>query len=70
LLSLNGIDVGEMAWLGKAGQSGEHATLPVPQVLLMEVLELREALAEAHAAKDAERDRSACCEGARAAWIR
>ena len=52
LLSLNGIDVGEMAGVGKPGQSGEHATLPVPQVLLMEVLELREALAEAHAAKD------------------
>ncbi len=46
LLSLHGIDVGE------SGQSDEHATLPVPQVLLMEVLELREALAEAHAAKD------------------
>jgi molecular chaperone HscB len=52
LLSLNGIDVGEMAGVGKPGQAGEHATLPVPQVLLMEVLELREALAEAHAAKD------------------
>jgi molecular chaperone HscB len=52
LLSLHGIDVGEMAGLGGPGQSGEHATLPVPQILLMEVLELREALAEAHAAKD------------------
>jgi len=47
------IDIGEMAGVGRPGQSGEHATLPVPQVLLMEVLELREALAEAHAAKDA-----------------
>jgi len=52
LLSLNGIDVGEMSGVGRPGQSGEHATLPVPQVLLMEVLELREALAAAHAAKD------------------
>jgi molecular chaperone HscB len=52
LLSLNGIDVGEMASVGKPGQSGEHTTLPVPQVVLMEVLELREALADAHAAKD------------------
>ena len=52
LLSLNGIDVGEMSGVGRPGQSGEHATLPVPPALLMEVLELREALAEAHAAKD------------------
>ncbi len=52
LLSLHGIDVGDMAGVGKPGMSGEHATLPVPQVLLMEVLELREALAEAHAARD------------------
>ena len=52
LLSLHGIDIGDMAGVGKPGKSGEHATLPVPQVLLMEVLELREALAEAHAAKD------------------
>jgi molecular chaperone HscB len=52
LLSLNGIDVGEMVSVGKPGQSSEHATLPVPQVVLMEVLELREALADAHAAKD------------------
>ena len=52
LLSLHGIDVGEMTGVGGPGKSGEHATLPVPQVLLMEVLELREALSEAHAAKD------------------
>jgi molecular chaperone HscB len=52
LLSLNGIDIGEMSGVGKPGHSGEHVTLPVPQVLLMEVLELREVLAEAHAAKD------------------
>lgn len=52
LLSLSGLDVGEMSGVGKPGQSSEHATLPVPQVVLMEVLELREALSEAHAARD------------------
>ena len=51
-MSLRGIDVGEMSGVGRSGESGEHATLPVPQVLLMEVLELREALSEAHAARD------------------
>jgi molecular chaperone HscB len=50
LLSLRGIDIGEMAGTGR--KPSEHATLPVPPVLLMEVLELREALAAAHAAKD------------------
>ena len=49
LLSLQGIDVGESAGLGKRGKGDEHATLPVPPVLLMEVLE---ALAAAHAAGD------------------
>jgi molecular chaperone HscB len=52
LLSLHGIDVGDRAGAGNPDQSDGHATLPVPQVLLMEVLELREALAEAHAAGD------------------
>ena len=52
LLSLLGVDVGEMVGLGKREKPGEHATLPVPPVLLMEVLELREALATAHAAGD------------------
>ena len=52
LLSLSGIEVGEMSGAGKPGHSGDHATVPVPQILLMEVLELREALSEAHAAKD------------------
>lgn len=52
LLSLHGIDMGDTATTSRPGQSGEHATLPVPQVLLMEALELREALAEAHAARD------------------
>jgi molecular chaperone HscB len=50
LLSLHGIDIGEMAGSGR--KPSEHATLPVPPVLLMEVLELREALAAAHAARD------------------
>ncbi len=50
LLLLNGIDVGEMAGSGR--QPADHQTLPVPPVLLMEVLELREALAAAHAARD------------------
>jgi molecular chaperone HscB len=50
LLLLGGIDVGEMAGTGR--QPDDHQTLPVPPVLLMEVLELREALAAAHAAKD------------------
>jgi molecular chaperone HscB len=52
LLLLNGIEVGEAVGGRRSGETDEHATLPVPQVLLMEVLELREALAEAHAAKD------------------
>ena len=52
LLSLEGIDVGDRGGAGKLDHSGEHTTLPVPQVLLMEVLELREALAAAHAARD------------------
>jgi len=50
LLLLNGIDVGEMAGTGR--QPADHQTLSVPPVLLMEVLELREALAAAHAARD------------------
>jgi molecular chaperone HscB len=52
LLHLQGIDVGESAGGGQPNRLVEHATLPVPQVLLMEVLELREALTEAHVAKD------------------
>ena len=52
LLSLHGIDVGERVGPGEQGQRNEQKTLPVPPVLLMEVLELREALAAAHAAKD------------------
>jgi molecular chaperone HscB len=50
LLLLEGIDVGETAATGR--KPAEHKTLPVPPVILMEVLELREALAAAHAAND------------------
>ncbi len=50
LLSLHGIEIGEMAGAGR--ESNQHNTLPVPPVLLMEVLELREALAASHAARD------------------
>ncbi len=52
LLSLHGVDVGERVGPGEQGKRNEQKTLPVPPVLLMEVLELREALAEAHAVKD------------------
>jgi molecular chaperone HscB len=52
LLSLHGVDIGERAGGGRRDQSGAHATLPVPQSLLVEVMELREALAEAQANKD------------------
>jgi len=52
LLSLHGVDVGERGGTARAGQLVEQPTLPVPQVLLMEVLELREVLADAHNAKD------------------
>jgi molecular chaperone HscB len=52
LLSLEGIEIGDMAGAGKPGRRIEHVTLPVAPVLLMEVIELREALAEAHTAKD------------------
>jgi len=52
LLSLHGVDIGERAG-GGPNQSGGHVTLPVPQVVLMEVMELREALAESQSNKDA-----------------
>jgi molecular chaperone HscB len=47
LLSFHGIVLGQ-----STGQFAEHPTVPVPEALLMEVLELREALAEAHTAND------------------
>jgi molecular chaperone HscB len=49
LLSLAGVEVGETAGGRRPDQSGGQVTQPVPQVLLMEILELREALAEAQA---------------------
>ena len=52
LLSLHGVDIGDRAGRGGADQSGAHVTLPVPQVLLLEVMELREALAQAQADQD------------------
>ncbi len=51
LLGLQGIEVGDTAVAG--GKPSERRTLPVPQATLIEIMELREALAEAHAAKDA-----------------
>jgi len=56
LLSLHGIEIGEMA--GSNRQSGERVTLPVPQATLVEMMDLREALAEAHAAKDLQKTRT------------
>lgn len=52
LLSLHGVDMGERMGGSPREPSRGQATLPVPQVLLMEVMELREALAEAQASKD------------------
>jgi molecular chaperone HscB len=52
LLSLYGVDMGETGRAGRQEQSGGQATQPVPQALLMEILEVREALAEAQAKKD------------------
>ncbi len=52
LLSLHGVEVGERAGGGRPDQSGAQVTVPVPQSLLMEVLDLRETLAEAQAKKD------------------
>lgn len=52
LLSLHGVDMGERMGGSPQEPSRGQATLPVPQVLLMEVMELREALAEAQVSKD------------------
>jgi molecular chaperone HscB len=52
LLSLHGVAVGEAGKGGRQEQSGGQVTQPVPQALLMEILEVREALAEAQAKKD------------------
>src|SRR5581483_12006679 len=54
LLSLQGIEVGgEEGTVRREGEKKER--LPVPQALLLEVMELREGLAEARAAGDAAR---------------
>jgi molecular chaperone HscB len=52
LLSLDGIEVGESATSKKSGQAGDRATQPVDTVLLIEVMDLREALAEARSRGD------------------
>jgi molecular chaperone HscB len=52
LLSLKGIVVGEQSQSNAAASAASHATLPVPPSLLMEVMELREALVEARDTKD------------------
>ena len=52
LLSLDGIDVGESGNSKKSGQAGDRATQPVDTVLLIEVMDLREALAEARSRGD------------------
>ena len=52
LLSLQGIEVGDPAGSKLADESGDRATQPVDTALLIEVMELREALAEARARGD------------------
>ncbi|MGD0837661.1 MAG: Fe-S protein assembly co-chaperone HscB [Polyangia bacterium] len=52
LLLLRGVHVGEAVGTGSRDSNGGHTTLPVPQVLLIEVLELREALALAVGQQD------------------
>jgi molecular chaperone HscB len=52
LLSLAGWEVGGEGGTSKRGPAGEKVRLPVAPALLMEVMELREALAEARAAGD------------------
>jgi len=52
LLSLEGIEVGEPAGSKSSGAVDSRATQPVDTALLVEVMELREALAEARARGD------------------
>jgi len=52
LLSLEGIEVGESAGRGRSGEVGNRATQPVDTALLIEVMDLREALAEARSRGD------------------
>jgi molecular chaperone HscB len=55
LLSLHGIEVGEPAGSKRVNESGDRATQPVDTALLIEVMELREAMAEARARGDGEK---------------
>ena len=52
LLSLQGIEVGEPAGSKRFAEADSRATQPVDTALLVEVMELREALAEARARGD------------------
>jgi molecular chaperone HscB len=52
LLSLEGIELGEPAGSKKSGEADSRSTQPVDTALLVEVMELREALAEARARAD------------------
>ncbi len=52
LLSLSGIEVGGEEGTRRLGEGGERQRVPVPQDLLMEILELREALMDARQAHD------------------
>jgi len=52
LLGLFGIEVGGEEGTRRTGSEGKGERFPVPQALLLEVMELREALAEARAAGD------------------
>jgi molecular chaperone HscB len=52
LLSLSGVEVGGEQGSSKPGADGERVRLPVAPALLMEVMELREGLADARAAHD------------------
>jgi molecular chaperone HscB len=52
LLSLQGIEMGESASSKKSGESDNRATQPVDTALLIEVMDLREALAEARSRGD------------------
>jgi molecular chaperone HscB len=52
LLALGGIEVGTEEGTQRQAADGSKHRLPVPQALLIDILELREALSEAHAAGD------------------
>lgn len=52
LLSLAGIEVGGEEGTFRRGEGGAKVKMPVPQPLLLEVMELREALDDAHEAGD------------------